>query len=72
MDRDDGVVVTLVQRTFLVGDGLGGTLYEGKTFEASPSIGYDDTRVLMTYGLGDSPGVSTWCRSGQGVPECGA
>ncbi len=69
---DDGVVVTLVQRTFLSGDGLGGSLYEGGTFEASPSIGYNGTRVLMTYGLGDAPGVLTWCRSGQGVPECGA
>ncbi|MDV6260943.1 hypothetical protein [Rhodococcoides yunnanense] len=71
-DKEDGVVVTLMERTFLAGDGLGGTLYEGKRFEASPSIGYNDTRVLMTYDLGDAPGVNTWCRSGHGVPECGA
>ncbi|OZF36495.1 hypothetical protein CH294_11045 [Rhodococcus sp. 14-2483-1-1] len=71
-DKEDGVVVTLLERTFLAGDGLGGTLYEGKRFEASPSIGYNDTRVLMTYDLGDAPGVNTWCRSGHGVPECGA
>lgn len=71
-DKEDGVVVTLVERTFLAGDGLGGVLYAGKRFEASPSIGYNDTRVLMTYDLGDAPGVNTWCRSGHGVPECGA
>lgn len=71
-DKEDGVVVTLLERTFLVGDGLGGTLYAGKRFEASPSVGYNDTRVLMTYDLGDAPGVNTWCRSGHSVPECGA
>lgn len=71
-DKEDGVVVTLLQRTFVAGDGLGGVLYEGKRFEASPSLGYNDTRVLMTYDLGDAPGVNTWCRSGHGVPECGA
>ncbi|MCZ4521825.1 hypothetical protein O4220_25170 [Rhodococcus ruber] len=71
-DKEDGVVVTLVQRTFVAGEGLGGVLYEGKRFEASPSVGYNNTRVLMTYDLGDAPGVNTWCRSGHGVPECGA
>ncbi|MGV8875517.1 MAG: hypothetical protein ACOH2Q_23540 [Rhodococcus sp. (in: high G+C Gram-positive bacteria)] len=67
-----GVNVTLLARTFLAGSGVDGMLYEGKSFSAKPTIGYNGTPVLITYGLGDDPGISTWCRSGQGVPECGA
>jgi hypothetical protein len=66
------IVVTLLDRTAIYGSGVGGDLYEGKTFTARLGLGAGYVTVLNTNGLGDAPGQYTWCRSGESVPECGA
>ncbi|GGF98107.1 hypothetical protein GCM10007304_10100 [Rhodococcoides trifolii] len=67
------VVVTLLERTALYGTGVDGELDEGKTFGLEFGTSSIGTSVIVTTGLGDDPGVYTWCGADSGpVPECGA
>ncbi|MGU3435794.1 hypothetical protein ACNHUS_22590 [Actinomycetes bacterium M1A6_2h] len=66
------IIVTLLDRTALYGSGVDGDLFQGKTFRATFGTGPDYTTTLVTSGVGDAPGVYTWCRSGESAPECGA